>query len=328
MIGDRKHDHLRICVEKDVEAGDAGFSSVRLDHRASPEISMEDVDTKVKFLGKEMGFPLIFEAMTGGTSEAQKINKALARIAQENLIGMGVGSQRVALDDPSLEGTYVVRDVAPDILLIGNVGAVQLNYGYGIKECRKAVEMIGADALALHMNPLQEAIQPEGNTDFRGLIAKMNKVSKELTVPVIAKEVGCGIDYETARRLKVAAFDSGGLGGTSWSLVESHRSRGLMRAVGATYSTWGIPTVECIKQLSRLEKPLIASGGVRSGLDAAKAIALGADVVGVALPVLKAYYSNGENGVRDYVKRFIAEFKTAMYLTGSSRVSYLRGKVS
>ncbi|MBD3388060.1 MAG: type 2 isopentenyl-diphosphate Delta-isomerase [Candidatus Altiarchaeales archaeon] len=322
----RKKDHLRICMEEDVEAGYAGFDLVRLDHRASPEISLSEVKTSTRFLGKRLDFPLIFEAITGGTGEARKVNKALARVAQEYGLGMGVGSQRAALENPRLATTYKVRDAAPDILLIGNLGAVQLNCGYGLEDCRKAVEMIDADALALHLNPLQEVIQPEGDTDFRGLTGKINAVASKMDVPVIVKEVGSGLDLKTARKLKVAALDCGGLGGTSWSLVESHRTNGKMKSVGVTYADWGTPTAESIAELSRVKKPLIASGGVRNGLDAAKCIALGADVVGAALPVLRAYGSGGEKAVREYVELFIAEFRTAMFLTGSKNVKKLKGK--
>ena len=323
----RKQDHLRICVKECVETGETGFDYVRLSHRACPEIDLADVDTEVRLLGKKLEFPLIFEAITGGTSEAARINRTLARVAQDYGLGMGVGSQRAAVENPNLAKTYAVRDVAPDMLLIGNLGAVQLNYGYGLSECRKAVEMIDADALALHLNPLQEAVQPEGNTNFKGIISKINQVAGGLDVPVIAKEVGCGIDVGTARKLKVAAYDVGGLGGTSWSLVESFRNGGTMGEVGVTYANWGIPTVECVLSLSKLGKPVIASGGIRDGLDAAKAVALGADAVGVALPLLRAYYSGGEKGVRHYVDRFVAEFKCAMYLTGSLKVKGLRGRV-
>ena len=324
---ERKTDHLRISVEEDIESGDGGFNLVRLRHRASPEISYDEIDTEARFLGKRLSFPLIFEAITGGTPEAGRINKALAKVAQRYGLGMGVGSQRAAIENPKLADTFRVRDVAPDILLIGNLGAVQLNFGYGLKECKAAVKMIDADALALHLNPLQEAVQPEGNTDFRGIIGKVNKMAAGLGTPVIAKEVGCGLDYDTAKRLKVAAYDSGGLGGTSWSLVESFRNQSFMGEVGVLYSNWGIPTTKSVAELSALRKPLIASGGIRTGLDGAKCIALGADVAGVALPVLRAYYAGGEKAVDRFAERFIAEFKTAMFLTGSKKVSHLKGKV-
>jgi isopentenyl-diphosphate Delta-isomerase len=322
----RKQDHLRICSEEDVEAGDAGFNLIRLNHRASPEIDLADISTEVSFLGKKLAVPLIFEAITGGTPESSKVNRTLAKIAQDYSLGMGVGSQRAAIENPRLESTYVVRDVAADILLIANLGAVQLNYGYGIRECRKAVDMIGADALALHLNPLQEVIQPEGNTNFTGIIEKINKIASELDAPLIVKEVGCGIDLETAKKLKVAAIDVAGMGGTSWSLVESYRNHDTMGSVGVTYSTWGTPTVECLLNLSKTKTPIIASGGIRNGLDAAKAVALGADVAGVALPLLRAYSNGGEKAVRNYVERFIAEFRTAMYLTGCRTVRQLQNR--
>lgn len=322
----RKSDHLRICTEEDVEVGDPGFDMVRLRQRSSPEMALKEADTSVKFLGKTLDFPLIIEAITGGTPEAARINKALAAVAQEYGLGFGVGSQRAAIENPKLAKTFFVRDVAKDTLVIGNLGAVQLNYGYGLDECEKAVEMIGADALALHLNPLQEAVQPEGDTDFRGLIAKVNSVSKRLSVPVIAKEVGCGLDAATARKLQVAAYDAGGAGGTSWSLVESFRNGDRMGEVGVTFAGFGTPTVDCVVELAKLGKPLIGSGGVRTGLDAAKCIALGADVAGVALPVLRAYYAGGRKAVASYVEQFMSEFRVAMYLTGSKTVGKLRGR--
>ena len=323
----RKNEHLRICIEEDVESQDPGFTSLRLKSLACPEINLEDVDTNVTFLGKKLKFPLIFEAITGGTAEAGEINKCLAKVAQDYGLGLGVGSQRAGLEDEKVTKTFMVRDVAPDILLIGNLGAVQLNYGYGLKECQKAVEMIGADALALHLNALQEAVQPEGDTKFRGIIDKINKIASTLKTPVIVKEVGHGLDYATAKKLKVTAYDCAGAGGTSWSIVESYRNIGPMGGVGVTFSRSGIPTAKCISELSKLKKPIIGSGGIRSGLDAAKAIALGADVVGVALPLLRAYDKGGEDAVKEYVDKFIAEFRTAMYITGSKKVRELRGKV-
>ncbi len=324
----RKRDHLRICASERVEAGSTGFSGVRLAHMASPEISLDDVDTRTKLLGKRLALPLIFEAMTGGTEEAGRINKALARVAQKRGVGMGVGSQRAAIEDPSLEDTYRVRDVAPDILLIGNLGAVQLNRGYGLAECERAVEMIGADALALHFNALQEAVQPGGDTDFRRLVAKVNRVAGRLSVPVVAKEVGSGIDLATAKRLKVAAYDVAGSGGTSWSLVESYRNAGAMGAVGVAYADWGIPTADAVRALSKLKAPVIASGGIRTGLDAAKAVALGAEAAGVALPVLRAYYAGGERAVEEWVDRFEAEYRTAVYVTGAKNNRGLRGRLA
>jgi isopentenyl-diphosphate delta-isomerase len=327
LINSRKLDHLKTCIEEDVEAGDAGFGSVRLPHKALPELDYSSIQTDTKLFKKKLNFPLIIESMTGGTGEAESINKALATVAHEYGLGMGVGSQRAGVEDGSLAHTYQVRDVAPDILLIANLGAVQLNHNYTHKECEKAIDMIQADALALHVNPLQEVIQPEGDTDFSSLVSRINSVRKRVSKPVIFKGVGEGITLDTASKLDVDGFDVGGMGGTSWSLVEGYREGGLAREVGMTFAGWGVPTVECVRQLRGLKKTLIASGGVRSGLDAVKAVALGADAVGVALPLLRVFDRGGVSGLRDYVGRFITEFKVAMFLTGSKDIRALKGLV-
>lgn len=323
-INNRKLEHIQICLEKNVEAGKTGFDEIRLKHNALPEIDFDEIDLTTRFLGKKLDYPIIIEAMTGGIKEAEQINRDIASIAQEYRIGFGVGSQRAAIEDRNTEDTFKVRDVAPDILLIANLGAVQLNYGYSLIECRKAVEMIDADALALHLNPLQEVIQPEGNRNFKGLTAKINKITSQLKKPVIIKETGCGITYESARKLKVAAIDVAGSGGTSWSLVESYRQNGLTKELGETFSEWGIPTAEAIKDAVKLKKPVIASGGIRNGVDAAKAIALGADCTGVALPILKAYKAGGKTKVKEFLNKFIYEMKTAMFLTGSKNIKELK----
>lgn len=315
-------DHIRICIEDDVESGETGFGQIRLNHAALPEIDFDEIDCSTKFLGKKLGCPVIIEALTGGTSKSKAINRDLASVAQEMDIGLGVGSQRAAIEYESLAGTYAVRDVAEDILLIANLGAVQLNYGYGIRECEKAVEMISADALALHINPLQEAIQPEGNKNFAGLTQKINSIAEKIKEPLIAKEVGCGISGKTAEKLKVDAFDVGGLGGTNWALIESERS---VKDLGRVFSGWGIPTAESVKELVPLGKPVIASGGVRTGLDAVKALAIGAECVGVALPVLRAWDARGVEGVRQYLGNFVDEMKTAMFLSGAKKVSEIQG---
>jgi len=321
---ERKSDHIRICLEKDVEAGSTGFERVRLTHKALPELNLDEINTEIEFLGKTLKSPVIIEGITGGTKEAKKINKDLAKISQEFGIGFGVGSQRIAIDDEAMESTFKVRDVAPDILLIANLGAVQLNHGYGLDECKRAIEMIDADALALHLNPLQEAIQPEGERNFSGLIEKVNEISSKLDKPVIAKEVGSGISGDIAAQLKVDAIDVGGSGGTSWSLVEGYRAN--EEEIGRTFAGWGIPTADCIREVSG-NVPVIGSGGIRSGLDGAKAIALGADCVGIALPILKAYSTDGNKGASEFLNRFLTELRIAMFLTGSKAVKELRGKV-
>lgn len=322
----KKLEHLRICIEREVESGNTGFAEIHLIHNALPEIDFDEINLGIKFLGKRLNFPIIIEGMTGGTKEAKEINRDIAEISQEFGIGFGVGSQRMAIENDEFAGTYKVRDIAPDIFLIANLGAVQLNYGYGIEECGKAVEMIDADALALHLNSLQEVIQPEGNKNFSNLIKKINEISENLKKPVIVKETGCGISYETAKKLKVDAIDIAGLGGTSWGLVESYRLGSGIREIGRTFSNWGIPTAECIMQVSRLKVPIIASGGIRTGLDAAKSIALGAECVGIALPILKAWNKEGKEGIRKFLEEFILELRIAMFLTGAKDIKGLRGK--
>ncbi len=325
----RKTDHLNVCIEKDVETNSTGYDNIKLIHKILPEIDYDEIDMKIDFLGKTMDCPIIIEAMTGGIPVATKINKDFAAIAEEFNLGMGVGSQRPAIENPELAETYQVRDAAPNILLISNLGAVQLNYGYGAAECKKCVDMIDADAIALHLNPLQECIQNEGDRNFAGLIEKINEVSKDLmqdNIPVIAKGISTGISPEIAKKLRVSAIDTGGVGGTSWALVEGYRGNGNIE-IGKLFSNWGIPTAKCVAGLSsEIKVPIIASGGVRTGIDAAKSFALGANCVGMALPFLKAWSSGGKSGVRNFLNNFITELKIAMFLTGSKTVDELKGK--
>jgi len=279
--------------------------------------------------GKRLDAPVIISSMVGGIDAAAEINRNLARAAQEIGVAMGVGSQRCAIDDPAAATTYQVRDVAPDILLFANLGAVQLNYGYGINECRRAVEMIKADALILHLNPLQEALQPGGNTNFAGLLGKIRRVCRELPVPVIVKEVGCGISDDVAKKLAttgVAAIDVSGAGGTSWSEVERCRAPSeLANNVAAGFASWGISTVESMEMVKRgaPELKLIASGGMRTGVDVAKAIALGADAVGVAAPLLKAASISRESVVA-IIQEIIEGLRTAMFCIGAANIKELK----
>jgi isopentenyl-diphosphate delta-isomerase len=279
-----------------------------------------------------MKVPLLISSMTGGAPRAAEINRNLAMSAQELGLAMGVGSQRAALERPELASTYQVRKHAPEIPLFANVGAVQLNYAYGVDECRRAVDMIEADALILHLNALQEAVQPEGDTDFAGLASKIETVCKALDVPVIAKEVGWGISGETARLLwdaGVAAIDVAGAGGTSWSQVESYRipsEKG--RLVGEAFAGWGIPTAESIVSVRKGGIPergkLFASGGVRNGIDVAKALALGADLAGMARPFLKAAAMSAEATIE--VGEVIREqLRIAMFAIGAANLAELRG---
>jgi len=328
MINNRKLDHIRICVEEDVEAGSTGLERYELRHNPLPELNYDDISLSTKLLGKKLGYPIIIEALTGGTQKSMKINKELAAVCQEYGIGFGVGSQRAAIEDPKLSKTFKVRDMAPDTLLIANLGAVQLNYGYGLKECQTAVDMIDADALALHVNPVQEAIQPEGNKYFTGLVEKINSVAEGVSVPVILKGVGSGVSRDVVEKLKVSAVDVGGVGGTSWSLVEKYRRRGKNAMLGETFAGWGTPTARCITDLTDLNIPLIASGGIRTGLDAAKAMALGASASGMALPIIRAWDKDGVKSVREYLDTFIDELHVALFLTGSKNIDELREKIT
>jgi len=327
MIDKRKLDHLRICIEEDVESGDPGFENIRLEHKALPEVDFDEISMDIDLFGKTLRYPIIIEGMSGGSGRGRKLNRDLARVAQDYGIGFGVGSQRIAIENTNLVDSFQVRDIAPDIFLIANLGAVQLNYGYSIRECKTAIEMIDADALALHVNPLQEIIQPEGNKNFSNLIEKINSVAKKLEKPLILKCVGSGISYSTAKELKVSAIDVGGVGGTSWSLIEGYRGKGIIRDIGREFAGWGIPTVESIIEVKKTNLPIIASGGIRSGIDAAKAIALGAVCVGIALPILRAWSSNSIKGVKNFLDKFIYELKICMFLTGSKSIKELNGKI-
>ncbi len=332
MMEQRKADHLQICLQEDVSFPGltAGFEHCRLPHRALPELALEDVDLSVTFLGRSLRAPLLISPMTGGTPAAAAINRNLATAAQALGIAMGVGSQRAAIEDPALAPTYRVRDVAPDIVLLANLGAVQLNYGYGVDECRCAVEMIAADALVLHLNPLQEALQPEGNRNFRGLLPKIAEVCCRLGRPVIVKEVGWGLSPEVVRALfdaGVAAVDVAGAGGTSWAEVERRRAPGgPAEQLAAVFRAWGIPTAEAIRGARAAagpERAVVGSGGIRSGLDAAKALALGADLVGLALPLLRPATISAQ-AVIARLEQLVDELRLAAFLSGAASVDALR----
>jgi len=291
----RKADHIRINLEEDVQSGlSNGLENYSFIHQALPELDLDKVDTRLDLFGRHLGVPLLISSMTGGTPKAELINQVLAEAAQEMKIAMGVGSQRAALENPQWETSFRVRQKAPDILLFANLGAVQLNYGYGVEQCKRAVEMIEADALILHLNPLQEALQSEGETNFSGLLAKIEKVCRALSVPVVVKEVGWGISGEAAVRLAsagVKAVDVAGAGGTSWSQVEMYRAQDVhARRIAGLFRDWGIPTADAIRQVKQAapELTIFASGGLRHGLDIAKCIALGATLGGMAGPFLKA----------------------------------------
>ncbi|MEQ8757290.1 MAG: type 2 isopentenyl-diphosphate Delta-isomerase [Coleofasciculus sp. G1-WW12-02] len=327
----RKADHIRICLNEDVQFNQItnGLERYRFTHCCLPEINRHEIDISTRFLGKILGAPLLISSMTGGTQQAQTINFRLAQVAQEYQLAMGVGSQRVAVENPQVADTFAVRSLAPDILLLANLGAVQLNYSYGLDECLRVVELLAADALILHLNPLQECIQTNGDTNFHGLLDKINKVCSKLPVPVIAKEVGNGISAPMAQKLLeagVSAIDVAGAGGTSWAKVESERALNLkQRRLGQTFADWGLPTADCITSIREIapDIPLIASGGLRNGLEVAKAIALGADLAGLAFPFLQAA-SESTEAVDELVQLLIAEITTVLFCTGNVNLSQLR----
>ena len=327
----RKADHIRINLEQDVQFPHLtnGFEHYTFMHQAVPELDLAQVDTRTRFLTKDLRAPVLISSMTGGTEEAYTINCNLALAAQELGIAMGLGSLRAAIEHPDLAGTFYVRDVAPDILLFANLGAVQLNYGYGVDQCRRAVEMAGADALILHLNVLQEAVQPEGDTNFGGLLAKIEQVCRVLEVPVIAKEVGWGLSAQAARQLVdagVQALDVAGSGGTSWSQVEYYRAKTEFHAnVAASFADWGIPTAFSLiyARQAAPQVPVIASGGVRTGIEVAKAVALGADLVGLAGPFLKAAVEFAE-AVVDFFQLLDRQLRVAMLCAGAGDIPALK----
>jgi isopentenyl-diphosphate delta-isomerase len=322
---DRKLEHIRLALEERMQLGRNFFDDYRFDNKALPEIDLASIDTGVSFLGKRLAAPLLISSMTGGTATAGQINRNLAAGAETAGIAVGVGSQRKALEDPSQAESFRVREVAPKAVLLANLGAVQLNYGLGVQACRDAVAMIEADALILHLNPLQEAIQPEGQCNFSGLLGRIGTVVAELGVPVVVKEIGCGISEATARALAgvgVRIVDTAGVGGTSWARIEAQRAGDL--EIGELFAGWGIPTPESIRQVRRVEGlTVIGSGGVRNGLDAAKCIALGADLVGMAYPFLTPATVSPEK-VAEKVRRTVRELKICMFCLGVKTIAELQ----
>ncbi|NJN75098.1 MAG: type 2 isopentenyl-diphosphate Delta-isomerase [Synechococcaceae cyanobacterium RL_1_2] len=330
----RKADHIRICLEEQVESGavSTGLENYRFRHCALPNLDYDRLDLSTKFLGKTLQAPILISSMTGGTTEAQRINRNLAKAAQKYGLAMGVGSQRVAIEQPEVNATFAMRDIAPDILLFANLGAVQFNYGYGLEQCEQAVETIGADGLILHLNPLQECVQSHGDRNFAGLLTTIEQLCQQLSVPIIIKEVGNGISGELAQALiqaGVQAIDVAGAGGTSWAMVEGWRSNDpIQRRLGQTFAHWGLPTSQCIQEVRKISSiPLIASGGIRHGLDIAKCLALGADLVGLASPFLRAAHG-GETQVEELIEVLMAELKTVLFCTETATVSDLISSAS
>jgi isopentenyl-diphosphate delta-isomerase len=329
----RKADHIRICLNQKAQArkSTTGFEDVQFIHRALPEVDKQKIDLSTTVFGHRFSAPLIVGAMTGGTTEATRINAAIAEAVERLQLGMGVGSQRAAIEDKKLEKTFAIaRKKAPTAFLIANIGGVQLVRGYGLKEVRKVVEMIDADAVAVHLNALQEAVQPEGQTNFNGVLAKIGEIAGELDKPVIVKETGSGIAAEDAEKLEAAgvkAIDVGGAGGTSFAAVEYYRAEGednsVQHFLAESFWDWGIPTVASLAEITQVVKiPVIASGGVRSGTDMAKALALNACLASVSQPILQAAVKDSKN-TEKILTCMIEELRNVMFLVGAEKVEHL-----
>lgn len=333
----RKSEHIDLAIEEEVDNRfGPGWDELELVHEALPEVNFSEIDLSVPFLGWRLQVPLIIAAMTGGHPAATRINGLLAGAAERFGLAMGVGSQRAALQDPKLEETYsVVRDYAPTAPIIGNIGASQLipqgdSPPLRVEQVKSLVDMIRADALAIHLNFLEELVQPEGDKNTKGCAEAIKAIVGELDVPVIIKETGAGISRRTAERLKqlgAGALDVGGAGGTSFAIIERLRAQQMndqdSYRLGMTLGDWGIPTAAAVAAAADTGLPLIATGGIRTGLDAAKAIALGADAVGVARPILTAV-NQGEEELHEWVKQFILELRAVLHLTGSGEVHQLK----
>lgn len=329
----RKADHIRINLDEDVASRlTNGLERYRFMHQALPEVDARDIDTTLELFGRRLGAPLLISCMTGGTEQARRINRNLAIAAQQARIPMGLGSTRAAVVQPELAETFQVRDVAPDVLLFANIGAVQFNYGFDVDQCRRAVALTGADALVLHLNPLQEILQPEGDVNWAGLLGKIERVVRALQadgVPVIAKEVGWGISPRAARDLAnagVAAIDVAGAGGTSWSQVEMFRARNdVQRRIAEAFVDWGIPTADSIRYVREAAPGVIvfASGGLKNGVDGAKCLALGATLFGMARPFLRAATVSPE-AVADEIAVILGQLRAVMLCTGARDLAALR----
>ena len=333
-IGERKADHIEVCLKEDVQSRKVttGFEDVHLVHKALPEIEREKIDLKTTVFGHRFSAPFFVGAMTGGTAKATKINAAIAEAVEELGIGMGVGSQRIAVDNPKVEKSFsVVREKAPTAFILANIGAPQLVTKYGVKEVEKAVEMVKANALAVHLNALQEAVQPEGDTNYSNLLQRICKLAQELDVPVVVKETGAGISAEDAAMLDaagVAAIDVAGVGGTSWAAVEYYRAKArqdlFSQRLGETFWDWGIPTAaSLVETVNSVNLPVIASGGIRTGIDVTKALALGASLASATYPFLGPATKSSED-VKKALGYLVGEVRNAMFLVGANSIQKLQ----
>jgi isopentenyl-diphosphate delta-isomerase len=325
-IARRKNEHLELCVREDVESRRGTLlDQVQLLHEALPELSAAEIDASRELFGRRLAAPFVISGMTGGTEEAGRLNRALALAAQKLGLGLGVGSQRAMLVDPSCADTFRVRDAAPDVLLLANLGAVQAREA-GVRRVAGLVEAIRADALCVHLNAAQELVQDEGDRDFRGCLAILRSLALELPVPLVVKETGCGFAPATLARLRdagVRVVDVSGAGGTSWPGVEALRGSRRQRALGAELRDWGIPTAAALVYAHRAGFTAIASGGVRSARDALGALALGASAVGLALPFLRAYAERGAQGVLETAEDLCEGLRALMLLSGARRLDDL-----
>jgi len=327
--GKRKEDHIRICLGNQAQARNVttGFEDIQFVHRALPEVNKDKINLATTFFGKKFSAPIIVGAMTGGTGQATQINSSIAQAVENLGLGMGVGSQRAAIEDQKLEETYAItRKMAPNAFLIANIGGVQLVHGYGLKEVKKVVEMIDADAVAVHLNALQEAVQPEGQTNFKGVLAKIAEVAGALDTPVIVKETGAGISAEDAKSLEdagVKAIDVGGVGGTSFAAVEYHRTSAKQNLCGEPFWDWGIPTaVSLIETAQTVKLAVIASGGLRSGTDIAKALSLNALLASISQPILQTAIKSAKE-TEEKLSCLIEELRNALFLVGAEKITDL-----
>lgn len=326
-ISERKLDHLELCADEDVEyrGKTTLLDEVELLHDSLPELSVDNIDLSVDVMGKELDAPLLITGMTGGADQALEINQILATVAEELGIAFGVGSQRAMLQHPELAETYQIREQAPSTLIFGNIGAVQA-VDLSVSEAEDLVGIIGADALCIHMNPGQEMIQPEGDRDFRGCVDAISRLADELNVPVVAKETGCGLSPRTLQKLQDAGVewvDTSGAGGTTWVGVEALRAPAEEKDVGEIFWDWGVPTAASIVYARQKGFKIVGSGGLRSGLDAARAIALGANLAGMALPWLRSAFNGGEDASMAFGRTTLRAMRVACLLTGSPTIDAL-----
>ena len=327
QILQRKQDHIKAVLEDvEVERAQTGFEQIRLTHRALPELDFNQVDSNADFLGKQLSFPFLISSMTGGADQTiHKINRNLASAAERCNVALAVGSQRIMFKDAEARKSFQLRQYAPNIPIIANIGAVQLNYELGLEHILQAIDILEADALYLHLNPLQEIIQPEGDRNFAQLADKIQQLVHKLPIPIILKEVGSGLssqDMELAVAAGVTWIDVAGRGGTSWSRIEAHRSD---NELGVLFQDWGLTTVESLLQTQPYQDKInvIASGGIRNGIDMAKSVILGAQICGTAAPLLEPAMTSADAVVHK-IDQFHQEFRSAQFLLGMADLATMR----